>query len=361
MVNIGSSVFGQFGRTITGIVGYTGPTGPTGPTGSAGPVGPVGPKGNTGVNVVGVSLVDHVIINSFSNGSTFAAAGVAIGGTGSINYVVDFKNLGTGVSFGYGLTSGGFVVRPIRFVNETTSSTISISSSDSKFFNITLTNPDVGLTAQNDGTDNIKFLQYNNSNKIQKVPNTFGITTSDSNNTIDRVKFVNANLFERVRGMGWTGSTGAVHCVIDSATNTAGCTLNPFIQEYDSLMRGAKSKIFVGDFEGLKAQIRIEECPIDDYVYSFSLYIYNAKNPDNLSNRFVSNSTIYWERGFVPCFTFTKKINPTSPIPVNLVLNFFGMNNTWYVSWQILDDSIPDGDFYTYFNACKNGCNEPQP
>lgn len=353
MINVGSSVFGQFGRTISGIVGYTGPTGPTGPTGSTGPSGSAGPRGNTGIDLIGVSLVNNVIINNFSNGTTLAASGIAIGKTGPVNYVVNFKNLGTGVSFGYGLTSGGFVVRPIRFVNQSTSSTISIDDSNSRFYDISLTNPAVGLTAVNDGTNNVKFLQYDSSNKIQKVPNTFGITT-DSTNTIDRIKFISANLFERVRGMGWTGSTGAVHCVIDS--DTAGCTLNPFVREYDALMNGSKSKIFVGDFEGLKAKIRIEQCPIDDYVYSFSVYIYNAKNPDTLGDRFVSTSPILWERGFVPCFAFRR--SDATVTSVNLLLNFYGIAGTWYVSWRILDQSLANDDFNKYFAACKNDCIE---
>jgi len=355
MPSVGSSVLSQFGKGSGTISGFTGPTGPTGSTGPIGPFGAPGPTGSTGSSISGITIVNNIVITTFSNGTTLAATGRAIGNTGPVQYIVDFKNLGTGVSFGYGTTSDGFIVRPIRFVNESSTSTISIDNSDSRFYNITLTNPSVGLTAVSDGTNNIKFLQYNSSNLLEKIPNTSGVTTTTPN-TIDRIKFVSANLFERVRGIGWTGSTGAVYFTFDG--DTVGCTLNPFVKEYDRHMWGSKSKVFVGDFESYKTKIRIAQCPIDDNVYSFTLLIYNAKNPDILTDRFTSQSVINWQFGAVPCFTWQENSTGSQLGPVDLLINFFGISGTWYAYWRPIRISSPtynQANELAYFTACKNG------
>lgn len=324
MIRITSSTINRLGAYQVSV----GNTGPTGPTGSTGPIGP-GITGNTGVNVVGVTLIDRRFFTTFADGTTYSTTGIAVGATGSYTYLVDYLNSGSGVSLAHSVTGSTIILRPIRI--ETTSSNRALITTDPEKVIVNVTPRTIsGLTlASVSGITSQEFLLKYSGNSFKRTQFT------PQENSVFGVGVPMANLFERVRGMGWTGSTGAVNCV--SSPNGVTCTINPFVYENDELMFNMRSKIFVGEFEGNTASIVIAPCPANNEVYSFDLYINDAKNPQILSNRFTSSSPIRWPRNKVPCFE-TFGPSPTSG-RCNLKVSFFGLNGVWYATTNLIGNT----------------------
>jgi len=107
---VGYSSIKQLGNaSITiGVTGNTGPAGNTGPDG-------LGLTGNTGPNVIGITLIDRYIVTAFSDGTTYSTSNVVVGQTGGFTYVVDFLNMGSGISMGYAVTgTDELILRPIK-------------------------------------------------------------------------------------------------------------------------------------------------------------------------------------------------------------------------------------------------------
>ena len=318
---IGSSSVLQLGVLAIG----TGPTGPTGPIGNTGPAGP-GITGGTGISVVGITLIDRYIITTFSDGSTYSTPSQAYGKTGSLTYLIDYANIGTGVSLAHSIENQtDLVLRPIRFVN-TTSAPITINTTATDITVSLETSVASGITLYSAQNDKNYLLNFK-SGKLRRVADAIGITSSDGN--YSGLAFVNANIFERVRGMGWTGSTGSVYCTQSPSGIT--CNINPFISEYDGLMYGAKSRIFVGDFGGNTGSIYIEPCPNDGNAYGVELHLFNCINPANLQNRFISQPAISWPFNKPPCFS----IEGTT---CDIRASFFGINGKWYGTAKSTND-----------------------
>ena len=318
---IGSSVVAN----IYSGFSITGPTGPTGPTGATGPTGPgnYGLTGFTGISIVGISLVDRYIITSFSDGTTYGTSSRAFGKTGAGVYKIGVSNIGTGVSLGYGVSGVTLQIRPIRFVNNS-SGVLSVLSTTNTH-DITLTSSSSGITLVSSASTDRNFLNFNSSGKATRVPNTFGTTlpSDPTNSAVSGVKFVSANIFELVRGGGWTGSTGAINCIGSGSGIT--CTLDPTVKEFDGKMYGSKSHVYVTDFRGSTGSIVLVNPPDDNKVYGFDLILSNALNPSPISDRFSSN--IKWSRNTVPCFSF-------EGTTCDMKISFFGLGGTtsWYAS-----------------------------
>lgn len=314
MTNIGSSTVNLLGVTAIG----TGPTGPTGGIGITGATGP-GLTGSTGPSIVGITLVDRYIYTTFSNGATYATPSKAYGTTGGITYVVSYDNLGTGLSLAYDIQGSVLSVRPIRFVNNTDVPLNITDTTTNVTVDFTTTAPSgITITALDDKSYLLKF-----KNKKAVRVNAQGTTAASG--TVTGLAFSNANLFERVRGMGWTGSTGAVDCSYSSSGIT--CTIDPFIEEYDALMYGAKSRVFIGDFNGNTGSIILKDCPTDGNAYGVEVYIQNCKNPNDLTKRFTTSgsSTISWPGNMIPCFS----VNGAT---CSMRVSFFGIEGNWYAT-----------------------------
>jgi hypothetical protein len=60
----------------------------------------------------------------------------------------------------------------------------------------------------------VNFLKFTGNKVIERISNTSGVTANnDSDVSITGVVFNNANVFERVRGGGYTGATLQVYIV----------------------------------------------------------------------------------------------------------------------------------------------------
>jgi len=313
---LGSSVVTQLGASYS----VTGPTGPTGPAGATGPAG-YGLTGFSGPNIVGITLVNRYIITTFSNGQTASTPSQIYCATGNAEYNLAFYNLGTGVSFAYGITGTNLQLRPIKFVNNS-NSILSVTDTGN-YVEINLQNVSGGVTVENSISAERRLLKFNSSGAVVRVSNTLG-NTYDSDTTNPKVKsvnFINANVFEYVRGAGFTGATAAINCEHSTAGVT--CTFNPFAAEYNELMFGSRAKVFVADFYGNTGSIIVNDYPSDGNVYGFDLIISNAKNPKNLSTRFSSN--IKWVQNEPPCLS-------VDGVTCDMKVAMFGIDGTWYAT-----------------------------
>jgi hypothetical protein len=336
---VGYSSIKQLGTAniSIGVTGNTGPFGNTGPDG-------LGLTGNTGSNIIGITLVDRYIVTSFSDGTTYSTTNKVYGSTGGYTYIVDYLNLGSGISIGYAITgSNELLLRPIKIVNNTTNNLSITADPNSVVVNLaTIGGTGVTLVSNSAFTD--AYLLKFKSGNLRRIAGTKGVTSGV--NSFYGLDFVNSNLFERVRGMGWTGSTGAVFCQNTGIGIT--CAVNPFVAEYDNLMYGSTSKIFVGDFSGNTASISIATCPNDGNAYGFEMYITNAKNPASLQNRFTSSSPIRWPLNKPPCFS-------VDGVTCDIRISFFGLQGVWYATAKHLGEGLCEGDgmFYTTCSATE--------
>ena len=309
MSTIGSSVVSELSSENSSV----GPTGPTGPTGPIGPIGS-GATGATGNSVIGISLVDRYIITTFFDGTTYGTSTQAIGKTGDGLVKLDFSNIGTGNSLGYSITNNKtLAIRPIVFLeNENSKYNINLNS-ENNAYDINLITNSSGITLLAGSSSN-KLLTFNSTGKPQTLNNT-------SINEYG-VNFVSANIFEFVRGGGWTGSTGAINCF--GSVSGITCILNPCVPEYGK-MYGSKSHVYYTNFRGMTASIGIINPPNDKRVYGFDLFVRNALNPTNISDRFGDN--IKWSLNRAPCFSF-------AGTTCDLKLSFFGLGGStcWYGS-----------------------------
>ena len=158
------------------------------------------------------------------------------------------------------------------------------------------------------------------------------------------VGFVNANIFEIVRGGGWTGSTGAIGCTATVVGIT--CTIDPTFREFDGQMYGSSSRVFVTDFRGSTGTIVVNNPPNDNKVYGFDLLLSGAVNPELISNRFSSN--IKWSLNRAPCFSF-------DGTTCDMKISFFGLGGTtaWYAS------AIPTSTRCTDIKMFDSNCISP--
>lgn len=336
--NVGYSSIKQLGEVSIA----SGNTGNTGPRGNTGPMGP-GLTGNTGYGIVGITLIDRYLVTSFSDGSSYTSPNKIYGSTGGFTYVVDFTNLGSGISIGYGITgSSTLQLRPIRIVNNTTNNLSVTTTPNDVTVNLSLVGGG-GITLTDNTNITEDYLLKFKNGKLRRVAATSGITSGAS--SYYGLDFINSNIFERVRGMGWTGSTLAVNCVITIFGVT--CDINPFKKEYDELMYGSTSKIFVGDFMGQTASINIAACPSDGNAYGFEMYITGAVNPKNLADRFTSSSPIKWPLNRTPCFV----VDGTT---CDMRVSFFGIQGVWYATAKHTgnkDDCLNEKLFYKTCNS----------
>jgi len=343
---VGSSLVSSLARAFS----VTGPTGATGITGSKGLTG-YGLTGISGSDVIGISLNNRYILTTFSDGTTYQSSKQIYGTTGPTDYVLDIKNLGTGFSLAtqinkklspainFGITPyQEIVLRGITFTNNTDSlfSARRRTVGSNIYYEINLQQQQ-GLTVASSSSSTVNLLQFDNNKAIQRINLAYGVTLDNGTPTnLMGINFIGANIFEKTRGIGWTGSTGAVNCVftLDGIT----CTLDPFKTELDSLMFGSSSKVFIGDFKDNKTTIELVPPPIDGNAYSFDLFLSGALNPTNINNRF--RGPIYWPKGNPPCFS-------VDGITCGIKMTFFGINGTWYSTAVSTSTNCSDNLFKT--------------
>jgi len=307
---VGSSIVDN----ISSGASITGPTGPTGPSGPTGPAG-YGATGSTGNSIIGITLIDHFIMTTFTDGTTYATPSQAIGKTGAVFSVLGVSNIGDGISLGHSILNGmTLITRSIVFEENENSKYIINSNLENTGYNISLITNSSGITLIAGSSAN-KLLKFNSKGKAETISNTSGNTFG--------VSFSSANIFELVRGGGWTGSTGGIYCV--GSTSGITCTLDPTISEFDTMMRGSRSHVYVTNFRGSTASIVVVDPPNDKRVYGFDLFLRNALNPVNISDRFSSN--IKWSMNRAPCFSF-------SGTTCDMKISFFGLGGStcWYAS-----------------------------
>lgn len=358
---------------LSGSFSVTGPTGPTGPKGHTGPTGS-GNTGNTGPSIIGISLVDRSLITYFSNGATYGTSTKIYGTTGPTQYFADFLNLGTGISLIYGVSYGinpflgeisyqtRLKVRPIVVLNNSNSKFLQedinepypvlgplFGSSTTFYKNLNLILSS-GLTVSTN-INTVNFLKFTGNKVIERISNTSGVTVNnDQISPITGVIFNNANVFERVRGGGYTGATLAVYCqqvTGDASCAACGitCAIDPFVEEHNELMFGSKSKVYVLDFSNNKSKITVKSPPIDNKAYSFDLIIKNAVNPPvGLFDRFSSN--IKWTQNVHPCFS-------VDGVPCELRITFFGINGVWYATLSGFAGPTKCTEQYLWSNNCS--------
>lgn len=312
----GSSIITNLGSGFS----VKGATGPTGPTGFTGPMGP-GLTGNTGPDVVGITLIDRYFVTTFSNGATVSSVNQIYGQTGNAVYSVAASNIGSGVSLAYGLTGNTVLLRPIKWsVDDYTYLTI---TNYPTYIQLDLQAYPAGLTAVTSVSTDRNLLKFNSTGKLERVSNTFGVTYDNTiRKSITGMRFINANVFEHVRGIGWTGSTGAIQ--FTSSPTGVTCTFNPFVKEYDAVMFGSKSNVYIADFCGNTASIVVSDyTETTKTVYSFDIIITGAKNPSDLTKRFSSN--ILWPNNTLPCFS-------VAGVTCDFKVTLFGLQGKWYAT-----------------------------
>ncbi|NBV41102.1 hypothetical protein EBR77_04640, partial [bacterium] len=197
-------------------------------------------------------------------------------------------------------------------------------------------------------------LKFNSQNKLARISNFKILSYANYYGGLlgSSLNLNAANLFERVRGMGWTGSTLSVDCVETARGIT--CTINPFAQEYDNHMYGSTSRIFVADFKGKTGAIVIGAKPAANSstnptglrtsrANGFELYIFNCKNPDLLDERIISETPVSWPFNKPPCFS-------VDGITCDVSINFFEINNLYFATAKALNFGCTGATLF--YNDC---------
>jgi hypothetical protein len=331
--------------------GITGPTGPTGDRGSTGSTG-FGPTGNTGLSVVSMGICGDRLRTTFSNGSTYDTPGTIKGYTGYTRFYLGIS------SQNISIFSGPTLIDQFEF------RTISGTASASRRATVT-----VGLTGV---SGNDIYIDYINSSSNLSVSitgsstiNTFvgysGSTLISIPKTIqgDSSSFLSSNVFEKARGLGFSGSTnssglpcnyitGGTIGYLDTAGNPSitGCQfvyIDPNCQSFNSVDLGIRNKAFIADMQGKITLVRLGKSYTTN-ASSISVILMNASNfsATNVDQKRFDvhgyTGSILWPFNREPCFCGQTGTN---------VYHFMNLGgNTWYGSVAYMSDS-------SLFNACN--------
>lgn len=335
---MGSSYFPSSSLQLSFAI--TGPTGPTGDRGNTGPTG-YGPTGNTGISVISVGICGDKLRTIFDDGSTYDTPESIKGTSGSVLFFLGISSENISIFDGrYSPTENIFNFRTIKgttSISERAKVTIGITGQSGNFIHVDYTNRSSGYTLGITGSSTIKtFLGYS------------GATLVSISKTIqgDSSSFLASNVFEKARGMGFSGSTnslgftcnyiiGSTVGYTDADGNPAitGCKLiyiDPDCESFNSVDLGFRSKVFIADMQGQTTIVRIGKS-YTTKVSAITLILENAKNfqiSTTVDKRkfdvYGYTGSILWPFGKEPCFAGETGTN---------VYHFTNLGgNTWYGS-----------------------------
>jgi hypothetical protein len=341
---LGSSVINPF----SGKFSVTGPTGPTGPTGSTGPQG-FGITGPTGTYVIGITITNKILTSVLSNGEIITAEGSIAGPTGSLVYIIDANNLGSGYTFA-SVTGAeqdldrSIFLKGITLNNNTSSSSISFESLDSGSNALlkVYSNVNTGITSDTAGAnDLVKITTTNNKTRALRL---FYDTTNYG------INFVGSNLVEKAVLIS-DNITGPYSYCSNTATSM-GCTIDAYNPNNDNVSYGIKPAVYIIDAGGKDLSITIKSPPNNTtfggkYASSFSLYVRNAKNPETFANKF--KGPINWPNKKPPCFGVTADGEHSY---CTLLINFYALQGVWNASVVNIAGSTCE------LNGFKSNCNK---
>lgn len=336
------------------VVSYpaTGPTGPTGDRGDTGPTG-FGPKGNTGISVVTMGICGDKLRTIFSDGSTYETPNSIKGETGNTEWFIGISSSNISIFSGPTQNNERFEFRTIAGTGSVSGRarvTVGLTGASGELVRIDYVNSssDFGVAITGSSTINT-FVGYSGSTLVSILKTIQGDSSS----------FLSSNVFEKARGMGFSGATNSIGLPCNYVTggtigytNTQGnpavtpCRvvyIDPDCESSNSVDLNVRNKVYFADMKSNLTLVRIGKS-YTSKASSITLVITNASNfaePTADKKKFDVHGytgSILWPFNKEPCFLGTN------------VYHFMNLGgNTWYGSVA-----------YTTFPEIVFGCAQPQ-
>lgn len=338
---MGSSYFPSSSIELSFAI--TGPTGPTGDQGNTGPTG-FGPTGDTGPSVITMGICGGKLRTVFSDGSTYETPNLIRGQTGDTLFFLGVSSPDISIFSGPTLSNSIFEFRTISGTGSASGRarvTVGLTGASGEHIHIDYVNRSSGFTIGITGTSTIKtFVGYSGSTLVS-IPKTI---------EGDFASFLSSNVFEKARGLGFSGSTnsaglpcnyitgGTINYTDGGGSSTTGCNfiyIDPDCESYNSVDLGIRNKVFIADMQGKISLVRIGKS-YTNKASSITVVLMNSKN---LSATTVSekrfnvhgySGSILWPFNREPCFCGETGTN---------VYHFMNLGgNTWYGSVAYMSD-----------------------
>lgn len=337
------------------VVSYpaTGPTGPTGDSGNTGPTG-FGPKGNTGISVVTMGICGDKLRTIFSDGSTYETPNSIKGPTGNTEWFIGISSSNISIFSGPTQNNERFEFRTIAGTGSVSGRarvTVGLTGASGELVRIDYVNSSSGFTIGITGSSTINtFVGYSGSSLISISKTIQGDSSS----------FLSSNVFEKARGLGFSGATNSIGLpcnyitggtigYLDSANNPSvtGCQfvyIDPDCISFNSVDIGIRNKVYFADMQGKLTLVRIGKT----YTPKASSITVILKNSSNFSATNVDKKrfdvygytgSIVWPFNKEPCFCGETGTN------VYHLINLGG--NTWYGSVAFMTNP-------QLFSACNS-------
>lgn len=335
---MGSSYFPS--SSIELSFSITGPTGPTGDKGNTGPTG-YGPTGNTGLSVISMGICGDKLRTIFSDGSTFDTPTASTGNAGFVRFSLGVSS--QDISIFAGRTAPDENIFNFRNIRGATSAsgraivTIGITGLSGEQIHIDYVNRSSGFTIGITGQSSVNtFVGYSGSTLISISKTIQGENSS----------FLSSNVFEKARGMGFSGSTNSAGLPCNYITGgtigyidnnglpaVTGCKfiyINPDCIASNAVDLEIRNKVFIADMQGQLSLVRIGNS-FTNKPSAITVMLMNSQNlnigSDVDKKRFDVHGytgAILWPFGKEPCFCGETGTN---------VYHFTNLGgNTWYGS-----------------------------
>jgi hypothetical protein len=336
---MGSSYFPRI--NTSGSYSVTGPTGPTGERGETGPTG-YGATGNTGNSVSGITLVSNKLRTTFSDGSTYDTQNNFKGITGETYLSLGFT-FGSGLSLFAGRCGAGGTFNFWTIKGRT-------SASGRAEISVGISGNNILLNYINSSS---AFVGYSGGTFVSLPKTKYGSSSI----------FATKNVFEKARGMGFTGSTfpsgitcnyiaGGTLSYVDSEgyVGYTACKIlyiDPDCVGHNTTDVQIRNKVFVADMKNNISRVILGNSSHPSIASSITLIIQNALNGPTAigqgEKRFKLASLtggILWPFDLEPCFCGSTSTN---------VYHLFSIGGyTWYGSVGSVTDP-------SKFFDCPNG------
>lgn len=357
----GSSPYIQ--RKIVGAFGPTGPTGPTGNTGNDGPRGGTGGTGATGGNIIGITLVNNIVVTTFSDNTSYVGTNIK-GETGNYYIFAGAQTVsGDGIpvlaGVSYSTLPNKNLIGSVRLRGITTASARSGSavitinnSTDGGTIGITYNLTNVKYLGISGGTDG-QLVVYKSGTEF------YGLTGTKYNSTTQTVDMQVMNYGERVHFVNpvkktiYDPSTGAstvgryFYWSIDwEKANTF--VLNPFTPQ-----------VIPG--ERVDAQIvLVRNPPSSDIAKGITIVVPSGVTSsdsiltkyavtDDLTAGITLNTGSYsisWPLTYPPCLT-------TGTDAINMI----SLDNIWYANFGIYNSETSQVQWNANYANCLGSMN----
>lgn len=358
---MGSSYFPRINTSLSYSI--TGPTGPTGDQGETGPTG-YGPTGHTGFSIDTIGILGSKVLRTILTNpdplaplgtQTFTTKNLIRGVTGDTYLLLGFTS-GTGYTLFYGKSGDTyFKFRTITGKTSTSGRAEVIVGLSGNDIYIDYVNSSSGFTIGITGSDTINtFVGYSGSTLISISKTKYGTASI----------FATKNVFEKARGLGFTGSTfvstgitcnyigGGTLSYVDSEgyVGYTACKIlyiDPDCIANNSTDLQIRSKVFIADMKNNISRVVLGNSSHPSNVTSFTLVMENALNGPTAigqgEKRFklaALTGGVMWPFDLEPCFCGSSGTN---------VYHFFNIGGyTWYGSVGSMTDT-------SKFFGCPNG------